>query len=58
MKVTKGKLKDRQPREEDQLQKVSVEQREDAEASDCRRIAENTDIIIDWQRNYLQICEN
>ena len=45
MKVTKGKLKDRQPREEGQLQKVSAEQREDAEASDCRRIAENTDII-------------
>ena len=30
MKVTKGKLKDRQPREEGQLQKVSAEQREDA----------------------------
>ena len=53
MKVTKGKLKDRQPREEGQLQKVSAEQREDAEASDCRRIAENTDIIRDWQETGL-----
>ena len=47
MKVTKGKLKDRQPREEGQLQKVSTEQREDVEVSDCGRIAENTDNIID-----------
>ena len=30
MKVTKDKLKGRQPREEGQLQKVSAEQREDA----------------------------
>ena len=53
MKVTEDKLKDRQSREEGQLQKVSAEQREDAETSDCRRIAENTDIIRDWQETGL-----
>ena len=50
MKVTEGKFKDRQLQREGQLQKVTAEQREYAEASACRRIAENTDIITDLQR--------
>ena len=50
MKVTEGKFKDRQLQREGQLQKVTAEQGEYAEASACRRIAENTDIITDLQR--------
>ena len=50
MKVTEGKFKDRQLQREGQLQKVTAEQREYAEASACRKIAENTDIITDLQR--------
>lgn len=49
MKVTEGKYKDRQLQREGQLQKVTAEQREYAEASACRKIAENTDIITDLQ---------
>ena len=49
MKVTEGKFKDRQLQREGQLQKVTAEQREYAEASACRKIAENTDIITDLQ---------
>lgn len=49
MKVTKDKCKDRQLHKEGHLQMVSAEQREHAEASACSRIAENTDIITDWQ---------
>ena len=49
MNVTEGKIKDRQLHREGHLQKVSAEQREYAEASACRRIAENTDIITDLQ---------
>ena len=48
MKVTEGKFKDRQLQREGQLQKVTAEQREYAEASACRRIAESTDIITDF----------
>ena len=50
MKVTEGKFKDRQLQREGQLQKVTAEQGEYAEASVCRKIAENTDIITDLQR--------
>ncbi len=47
-------MKDRQLHEDEgQLQKVSAEQREDAEVSDCRRIAENTDIITDLEETKL-----
>ena len=49
MNVTKDKNKDRQLHKEGQLQKVSAEQREYAEASACSRIAENTNIITDLQ---------
>jgi group II intron reverse transcriptase/maturase len=49
MKVTEGKFKDRQLQREGQLQKVTAEQREYAEASACWKIAENTDIITDLQ---------
>ena len=49
MNVTEGKIKDRQLHREGQLQKVSAEQREYAEASACQRIAENTDVITDLQ---------
>ena len=50
MKVTEGKFKDRQLQREGQLQKVTAEQGEYAEAPACRKIAENTDIITDLQR--------
>ena len=54
MKVTEDKLKDRQLHEDEgQLQKVSAEQREDAEVSACQRIAENTDIITDLEETKL-----
>lgn len=49
MNVTEDKFKDRQLHNEGQLQRVSAEQREYAEASACSRIAENTDIITDLQ---------
>ena len=50
MNVTEDRFKHRQPQNEGQLQKASAEQREYAEASACRKIAENTDIITDLQR--------
>ena len=49
MKVTKGKLKNRQLHKEGQLQMVSAEQREYAEAFACQRITENTDTVTDLQ---------
>ena len=49
MNVTEDKSKDRQLHNEGHLQMVSAEQKEYAEASDCTRIAENTDIITDLQ---------
>ena len=50
MNVTEDKFKDRQLQREGQLQKETAEQGEYAEASVCRKIAENTDIITDLQR--------
>ena len=49
MNVTEAKFKDRQLQRKGHLQKVSAEQKEYAEASACRRIAESTDIITDLQ---------
>ena len=49
MNVTKGKLKNRQLHKEGQLQMVSAEQREYAEAFACQRITENTDTVTDLQ---------
>ena len=54
MNVTKGKIKDRQLHKEGHLQMVSAERREYAEASACRRIAENTDIIANLQTGLLE----
>ena len=53
MKVTKDGLKDRQLHIEDYLQKVSAEQREYAEVSTHQRIAENNDIITNFQTDGL-----
>ena len=53
MKVTKDGNKDRQLHIEDYLQMVSAEQKEDAEASAHQRIAENNDIITDFQTDRL-----
>ena len=47
MKITKGKLKNRQLHKEGQLQIVSAEQKEYAEAFACQRIMENTDTVTD-----------
>lgn len=53
MNVTKNEIKDRQLHIEDYLQMVSAEQKEYAEVSAHLRIAENNDIIIDFQTNKL-----
>ena len=53
MNVTKDGLKDRQLHIEDYLQMVSAEQKEYAEVSAHQRIAENNDIITDFQTDKL-----
>ena len=53
MKVTKDGFKDRQLHIEDYLQMVSAEQGEYAEVSVYQRIAENNDIITDFQMDKL-----
>ena len=53
MKVTKDGFKDRQLHIEDYLQMVSAEQKEYAEVSAHQRIAENNDIITDFQTDNL-----
>jgi RNA-directed DNA polymerase len=53
MKVTKIEFKDRQLHIEDYLQMVSAEQKEYAEVSVQSRIAENNDIITDFQTDTL-----
>ena len=53
MKVTKDGIKDRQPHIEDYLQMVSAEQEEYAEVFAHQRIAENNDIITDFQTDKL-----
>lgn len=53
MNVTKDGTKDRQLHIEDYLQMVSAEQKENAEVSAHQRIAENNDIIIDFQTDNL-----
>src|SRR5665647_659640 len=53
MNVTKNEIKDRQLHIEDYLQRVSVEQKEYAEVSAHSRIAENNDIITNFQTDEL-----
>ena len=53
MKVTKDGIKDKQLHIEDYLQMVSAEQKEYAEVSAHQRIAENNDIITDFQTDKL-----
>ena len=53
MKVTKDGFKDRQLHIEDYLQMVSAEQKEYAEVSAHQRIAENNNIITDFQTDKL-----
>ena len=53
MNVTKDGIKDRQLHIEDYLQMVSAEQKEYAEVSAHQRIAENNDIITDFQTDRL-----
>ena len=53
MNVTKDGFKDRQLHIEDYLQMVSAEQKEYAEVSAHQRIAENNDIITDFQTDKL-----
>jgi len=53
MNVTKNENKDRQLHIEDYLQRVSAEQKEYAEVSAHSRIAENNDIITDFQKDKL-----
>ena len=53
MNVTKDVFKDRQLHIEDYLQMVSAEQKEYAEVSAHQRIAENNDIITDFQTDNL-----
>ena len=53
MNVTKDGFKDRQLHIEDYLQMVSAEQKEYAEVSAHQRIAENNDIITDFQADKL-----
>ena len=53
MNVTKDGIKDRQLHIEDYLQMVSAEQKEYAEVSAHQRIAENNDIITDFQTDNL-----
>ena len=53
MKATKDGFKDRQLHIEDYLQMVSAEQKEYAEVSAHQRIAENNNIITDFQTDKL-----
>ena len=53
MNVTKDGFKDRQLHIEDYLQMVSAEQKEYAEVYAHQRIAENNDIITDFQTGNL-----
>ena len=53
MNVTKDGFKDRQLHIEDYLQRVSAEQKEYAEVTAHQRIAENNDIITDFQTDKL-----
>ncbi|WP_417202984.1 hypothetical protein [Acetoanaerobium sticklandii] len=53
MNVTNDGFKDRQLHNEDYLQRVSAEQKEYAEVSAHQRIAENNDIITDFQTDKL-----
>lgn len=53
MNVTKDGFKDRQLHIEGYLQMVSAEQKEYAEVSAHQRIAENNDIITDFQTDNL-----
>ena len=53
MNVTKDGIKDRQLHIEDYLQMVSAEQKEYAEVSAHQRIAENNNIITDFQTDKL-----
>ena len=53
MKVTESRVKNRQLHIEDYLQMVSAEQKEYAEVSAHQRIAENNDIITDFQTDKL-----
>ena len=53
MNVTNDRFKDRQLHIEDYLQMVSAEQKEYAEVSAYQRIAENNDIITDFQMDNL-----
>ena len=53
MNVTKDGIKDRQLHIEDYLQMVSAEQKENAEVFAHQRIAENNDIISDFQTDNL-----
>jgi len=53
MNVTKNEIKDRQLHIEDYLQRVSAEQKENAEVSAHSRIAENNDTITDFQTDEL-----
>ena len=57
MNVTKDGFKDRQLHIEDYLQMVSAEQKEYAEVSAHQRIAENNDIITDFQTDKLMECQ-
>lgn len=49
MNVTKNEFKDRQLHTEGYLQRVSAEQKENAEVSDHSRIAENNNTITYFQ---------
>ena len=53
MNVTESRFKNRQLHMEDYLQMVSAEQKEYAEVSAHQRIAENNDIITDFQTDNL-----
>ena len=53
MNVTESRFKNRQLHIEDYLQMVSAEQKEYAEVSAHQRIAENNDIITDFQTDRL-----
>lgn len=53
MNATKNEIKDRQLHNEGCLQMVSAEQKEYAEVSAHSRIAENNDIITDFQTDKL-----
>ncbi len=53
MNVTKDRFKYRQLHNEGHSQMVSAEQKEYAKACDCQRIAENNNIITDFQTDNL-----